>query len=122
MRTQGTLTKWNEAQARGAISPADGGADVEVQMSSMPHDGMRPRLGESLSYEVENDADGRSRAVRVWRVGDRGAVAAAARKRRDGAARTKLAIGLVLLAIVAYALYDRFGMAAAADCATTGCG
>lgn len=111
MRTQGTLTTWNEAQSSGFISPADGGTDVYVHMTSMPHDGMRPRPGEGLSYEVETGPDGTARAVRVWRLGDRASVAAASRRRRLGAARAKWAVGLVIAVLVAYVVYDRLSIA-----------
>ena len=61
MRLYGKLTSWNEAQGVGAISPDDGSADVPVRMASMPRDGLRPRLGEPLSFELETDADGARR-------------------------------------------------------------
>src|SRR5687768_3988686 len=100
MRTRGTLTTWVEATSTGAITPADGGEAVYVHVSSMPHDGMRPRPGESLSYETETDPDGRVRAVRVWRLGDRAAIADQSRRRRVGAGRTRT----VLLWVVAIAV------------------
>jgi cold shock CspA family protein len=105
MRNQGTLSKWNEAQGSGFISPGDGEADVYVHMSSMPRDGMRPRLGENLSYEVELDPGGKPRAMRVWRLGDRASVAEASRKRREGNARTKNVAAAVIAALVAYVIW-----------------
>jgi cold shock CspA family protein len=105
MRTHGTLSKWNEAQSSGVITPEEGGDDVYVHMSSMPRDGMRPRLGEMLSYEVETDPAGKSRAVRVFRTGNRESVAAASRRRRAGSALTKKVVGVAVLAVVAWIAY-----------------
>ena len=104
MRTQGTLTKWNEAQSSGFLSPADGGPDVAVHMSSMPRDGLRPRLGETLSFEVLTGDDGVPRAMNVWRLTDRASKADAARRRRVGNERTamlvKAALALAAIAVV----------------------
>lgn len=105
MRIEGKLSKWNEAQSSGFIAPADGGAEVFVHMTSLPRDGMRPRLGEMLSYEVEPGPDGTPRATRVWRLGDRASIAEASRKRREGNARTKSVLGAVIAALVAYGIW-----------------
>lgn len=110
MRTQGTLTTWNEAQGHGLLSPEDGSADVYVHVSAMPHDGLRPRLGETLSWETDVGPDGKARATQIWRIGDRGAVAAAAKRRQDGARRKKAAVFWVVVAAaaaIAYALFFR---------------
>src|SRR5688500_12454570 len=100
MHTYGTLSKWNEAQGSGFIAPEAGGDDVYVHMSSMPRDGMRPRIGELLAYEVETGQDGSTRAVNVFRRGDRPSVAAASRQRRVRSAWTrKIVVGLVVVVV-----------------------
>lgn len=71
MRTHGTLTKWNDDRGFGFITPAQAGEELFVHISAFPRDGQRPRLGEVISYEVETDAQGKSRAVRVMRPGRR---------------------------------------------------
>lgn len=107
MRTHGTLSKWTEARGFGFISPSEGGADVFVHISSMPRDGMRPRLGEVLSYEVEAGPDGKQRAARVLRPMARASVAAASRQRRIGNERTKFALSAIIVALIAFVIYDR---------------
>jgi len=105
MRTHGKLTQWNEARGVGTISPDDGSADLAVQMASMPRDGLRPRLGEALSFDVETSADGTSRAVNIWRHGPRLSNAEAARDKRAGVARAKsvaIAVAIAILALVAW--------------------
>lgn len=71
MRTHGTLTKWNDDRDFGFITLAQGGEDVFVHISAFPRDGQRPRLNELISFEVEKDAQGKSRALRVMRPGQR---------------------------------------------------
>ena len=109
MRTEGTLTKWNEAQASGYLVPAGGGDEVFVQKASMPSDGLRPRNGETFSYEVETDGHGKPRAVRVWRVGDRASASAAIRQRHAGARRSKALVMWMLVAAAAAAAYVLLG-------------
>ena len=105
MRLYGKLTSWNEAQGVGAISPDDGSADVPVRMASMPRDGLRPRLGEPLSFELETDADGARRAAGVWRHDARLSIAEAATRKRAAGDRAKsvaIVIALVVIALVAW--------------------
>lgn len=105
MRMHGTLTRWNEAQGAGAISPDDGSADIPVRMASMPRDGLRPRPGESLSFELETDADGTRRVADLWRHDARLSIAeSATRKRaaRDRAKSVAIVVALVLIALVAW--------------------
>jgi len=71
MRTHGTLTKWNDDRGFGFITPAKGPADIFVHFSAFPRDGTRPQLNELVSFEIEADPDGRKRAVRVMRPGQR---------------------------------------------------
>lgn len=105
MRRNGKLSTWNEARGVGTIAPDDGGADVAVIMASMPRDGLRPRPGEPLSFEVETGADGAPRAVDVWRHGPRLAIAEKSRARRQAAGRAKgvaIAVAIALVAAVAW--------------------
>ena len=68
-RTHGTLSKWNDDRGFGFISPAQGGGEIFVHVSSFPRDGTRPRLGELISFETEAGPDGKLRAMRVMRPG-----------------------------------------------------
>jgi len=65
MRIGGILSQWNDERGFGFITPARGGPDVFVHISEFPRDGMRPQLGEKLTFEVETDGKGKERAVRL---------------------------------------------------------
>jgi cold shock CspA family protein len=65
MRTEGTLTKWNDDRGFGFITPSPAGSDIFVHVSAFPKDGRRPTLGERLSFEIETDNAGRKRAKNV---------------------------------------------------------
>lgn len=71
MRVHGTLIKWNEDRGFGFIKLAKDDSEVFVHISAFPRDGVRPRVEELISFEVEKGKDGRKRAVRVMRPGQR---------------------------------------------------
>ncbi|MEO7072419.1 MAG: cold shock domain-containing protein [Rhodanobacter sp.] len=68
MRTHGTLTRWNDDRGFGFIAPALGSDEVFVHVSAFPRDGVRPRVGELISFDLETH-EGKRRAVRVMRPG-----------------------------------------------------
>jgi cold shock CspA family protein len=72
MRTHGRLAKWNDDRGFGFIEPAAGTEEIFVHVSAFPRDGIRPRIGELVSFEVDRREDGRSRAVRIMRAGNSG--------------------------------------------------
>jgi cold shock CspA family protein len=69
MRTHGTLVKWNDDRGFGFIEPAAGMEEIFVHVSAFPRDGIRPRIGELVSFEIDLRQDGKKRAVRVMRPG-----------------------------------------------------
>lgn len=111
MRTHGTLARWNDDRGFGFITPAKGPPDVFVHISAFPRDGVRPRLNELISFEVETGSDGKTRAVRVMRPGQKARKPAAARVQHEGQARRAGGIisFLVIAAIgtIAYTQYTR---------------
>lgn len=62
MRTQGTLTKWNDERGFGFAKTRDSGIQVFAHISEFPPSGRRPVVGDPLSFEIVTDADGRKRA------------------------------------------------------------
>lgn len=62
MRFEGTLSKWNDERGFGFITPTQGGLEIFVHISIFPKDGVRPTLGEKLSFEIETDNNGKTRA------------------------------------------------------------
>ena len=66
MRTEGTLTKWNDDRGFGFITSANRGPEVFVHVSAFPRDGQRPRQGERVTFELESGPDDKQRASRVF--------------------------------------------------------
>jgi len=62
MRIEGTLSKWNDDRGFGFITPTQGGQEIFVHVSAFPKDGVRPSLGEQLTFEIEIDNNGKKRA------------------------------------------------------------
>ena len=115
-RFDGQLKKWNAERGFGFIVATDSGQDVFVHISAFERDGHLPTEGESLTFEVEPDRNGKRRAVRVRRPGDfqpEPARVAPRRLERSSTASSgagwvqKTTIVLILLALAAYA-YDRY--------------
>lgn len=77
MGMEGKLTRWNDDRGFGFIAPKGGGAEVFVHISAFPRDGMRPVVGEQVSFEIAV-RDGKTCARNV-KVAGRPTVAA----RRD---------------------------------------
>ncbi len=100
VRIEGTLSKWHDERGFGFIAPRLGGQEVFAHVSAFPRDGRRPRIGETLWFDIEVDPRGRKRAVRIERPA-RAISPQEARRVRDGSPRTRgLVRGLVTAAIV----------------------
>ena len=67
MRQSGILKKWNDERGFGFIEPVQGGREIFVHISAFPRNEGRPALNESISFEIENDETGKSRAILVRR-------------------------------------------------------
>lgn len=65
MRIEGILAKWNDERGFGFITPAQGGSEIFVHISTFPRDGQRPRVSERLSFEIETDKNGKRRAINL---------------------------------------------------------
>lgn len=117
MRFDGKLTRWNDERGFGFVTPAQGGQDVFVHVSSFPRDGQRPRLGESLSFEIELDNKGQKRAISVRRPA--GAQPGLRRPTEGRPARrarsfpVKLVMMVLLVAVGAYG-YEQYSTRASA--------
>ncbi len=105
MRTHGTLIKWNEERGFGFVRSAHGDAEIFVHIAAFPRDGVRPRLGELISFDLEQDAEGRPRAVRVMRPGRAPTkpLRRAATDAHSGSAFGRVLAGLLVIGIGAYA-------------------
>jgi cold shock CspA family protein len=108
MRIHGTLTRWNDDRGFGFITPAKGPPDIFVHISEFPREGGRPSINELISFEVVPGPDGKQRAVRVMRPGQkaRGSVSRE-RKQPQGRWVSGAITILMVLALGAYG-YSRF--------------
>lgn len=71
MRIHGTLTKWNDERGFGFVTLPQTREEIFVHISAFPRDGVRPRTGETISFEVRTGPDGRKRAEAIQRPGAR---------------------------------------------------
>lgn len=71
LRFNGTLKKWNEERGFGFVVAEHGDQELFVHVTAFPRNARQPMVGEVLSFEIELDREGRKRAVRVRRPGDR---------------------------------------------------
>ena len=67
MRIHGTLIKWNDERGFGFVALPQTRDEIFVHISAFPRDGARPRIGETISFEVRTGSDGRKRAEAVER-------------------------------------------------------
>ncbi len=104
MRFDGTLKSWNAERGFGFITPRNGGQDIFIHVSAFPRDGVNPREGEVLSFEVESTPEGKKRATRVQRPGAATTAQAAGpqqpRRHRSERRGSGLGSGLITLALV----------------------
>jgi cold shock CspA family protein len=116
VRVHGTLTKWNDQRGFGFIARDQRDEELFVHISAFPRDGIRPRIGERLSFEVVAARPGtaakpglqavaiqRTNALRSRSEPRRGSQRAA---RRHASERRSLALVLALGCIVTVAIWS----------------
>lgn len=101
MRIRGTLTKWDDDRGFGFVALPQSREEIFVHISAFPKDGVRPRVGEKISFEVRSGPDGRKRAEGVVRPGAR---SSAPGPRNDLAAHRRNPLRWVLTTVIAGAL------------------
>jgi cold shock CspA family protein len=110
MRTRGRLIKWNDDRGFGFVSLPQCREEIFVHISAFPRDGVRPRIGEIVSFEVRVATDGRKRAEAVERPNTRSTskIPAAPALRRQSSSPGSLLTGAAVLAlgVVAYKSYN----------------
>lgn len=68
-RFSGKLTKWNADRGFGFVVADHGDQELFVHVTAFPRDGQMPVVGEPITFEMERDAQGRKRAIKVGRPG-----------------------------------------------------
>ena len=120
MRTHGKLTKWNDDRGFGFIEPAVGTEEIFVHISAFPRDGVRPCIGEIVSFETGLHRDGKTRAIHVMRPGTRATRPVPRRPRpaashRGTATALTALISVLLLAAIGWYGYSRLTASHATD-------
>ena len=101
MRIHGTLIKWNDDRGFGFVALPQSREEIFVHISAFPRDGVRPRIGENISFEVSSGPDGRKRAEGVVRPGAR---SSAPGSRHDPAAPRRGPLRWALTTVIVGAL------------------
>lgn len=107
MRIHGKLAKWNDDRGFGFIEPAVGTEETFVHISAFPRDGIRPRIDELVSFEIDLRGDGKKRAVRVMCPGGR-ATPRCARPTATRQSPMAAVVGVLLLVVIGWYGYSRF--------------
>ena len=112
MRTRGELTQWNDQRGFGFITPEGSTKSVFVHISAFSRPVPRPQRHDHLSFEIETDARGQLRAIRVLRAGESDAPSPLARPRRPPQQRRSrgvlgplTAVALLIAGVYAYDHY-----------------
>jgi len=71
MKNHGNLKKWNDDRGFGFIESPQHSDEIFVHISAFPRDGIRPKLGELISFDIQIDSKGKKRAIKVQRAGSR---------------------------------------------------
>ena len=105
MRIHGNLKKWKDDRGFGFIAIPQQSSEIFVHISEFPKDGVRPTIGEPLSFEMKNDKNGKKRAIRIEREGTK------AGSNTEGSALAwnnvylKFGLGIIVIMALAYAGY-----------------
>lgn len=105
-RIDGALKTWND-KGFGFIAPSKGGQDIFVHISDYPKQGGQPKIGESLTFLVMLDKDGKKKAILVQRPGVNSKVSR--QGRAQSSARKGRSIGHRLLGVIVIALLIAVG-------------
>ena len=65
MRTEGLVKSWNHDRDFGFIEPIHGGQEILVHIKAFPPQSGRPHVGQYVSFEIEQNKEGKKRAKNV---------------------------------------------------------
>lgn len=65
----GQLKTWNPDKGFGFIRPINGGQDIFIHISDYPKTGGAPKLGETLSFQIALNNEGKKKAICAQRPG-----------------------------------------------------
>ncbi len=105
---KGQLKNWNDNKGFGFIQSAEVGADTFVHISALKGMSRKPKVGDFIYFEIEKQADGKTRAknCRIEGVLARPQKVKKYRVERTTQSKSKLISVLIVIAICAFA-YQR---------------
>ncbi|RZK33080.1 MAG: cold-shock protein [Hymenobacter sp.] len=119
MRIHGNLIKWNDDRGFGFVSSPQNADEIFIHISMFPRDGIRPKIGELISFEVETEKNGKKRAVNVIRPGSAASRRqGASQEAKSNAASLKPGMTFVLVLFVAYIGYHFYSSQQSPELAT----
>jgi len=62
MRTEGLVKSWNDDRGFGFIEPIHGGQEIFVHVKAFSPRSVRPKVGQYVSFEIEQNREGKKRA------------------------------------------------------------
>lgn len=65
MRNEGLVKSWNDDRGFGFIEPIHGGQEIFVHIKAFPPRSGRPHVGQYVSFEIEQNKEGKKRAKNV---------------------------------------------------------
>jgi uncharacterized membrane protein YsdA (DUF1294 family)/cold shock CspA family protein len=71
MRMQGKITQWQDVKRFGFIEPEDGTPALFFHEAFLIHKTRRPREGDTVSFEIATNTEGKRRAERILFPGER---------------------------------------------------
>lgn len=107
MQILGQLTRWDDQRGFGFITPLNGGQEIFVHISALKG-GQRPIPGEWLEFAVEQDAQGKKRAVSVRRPASKSSQRQAVAGKTHGQGQISLwPLGLFAFFLLAWMLFGK---------------
>lgn len=67
IRIYGKLKVWNADKGFGFITPDNGGQEIFIHISDYPRQGGKPMVGETLSFDIGLNKEGKKKAINVQR-------------------------------------------------------
>ncbi len=102
MRFEGKLKTWNEAKGFGFVTPAGGGQDIFLHASALPHGMGVPTVGQTFTFEVELNHEGKKRATQVQLPGS-----VVPLPRRTKKSAFGVVVALVLVAVLGLGFWQK---------------
>lgn len=103
---KGKLAVWKDKKGFGFIKPEDGGDDIFIHITALKTMSRRPNIGDTIFFQVQQEDDGRSKAINA-KIEGVDTIADEPADKNSGIHKWLITIGLILaLASGGLAAYD----------------